>query len=186
MFKSFIAGVVLLSSVAAGAVPKVNAQLLISSYASQGAGFTEDIPPAQGSKHLKDFVKLVVVAKQHGVDVAVDSDMSSMGLWGLYSEKAHVIVLNPELDNDGAFATLAHELGHAFTYPLITGVEGDVVAQAVSFIICTRVGVDTTTATYEYYNHLASRDTVLTTLMRDASTIDNVSNFIFNEMSQVK
>jgi hypothetical protein len=187
MLKKFIVGVALVLATAASKPPKIDVQTLIVNYVAGNEGLNGDMVPAVGETHLPDFIRLVGVAKRHGVQVFGSHELTAQRLWGFYSETGHYIVLNLDnLDTDGAVAVLAHELGHVFTFPLVRGNEGDVVAQAVSYIVCTRVGIDTAAPTYGYYNDLEGKDAVLGDLMRNAKLIDRAANELTQEMALVE
>jgi hypothetical protein len=186
MLKQVIVGLALVASVAAAKPVKVNTEGLIARYAAQGEGLEGNLTPATGEKHQKEAEQLIAVAHNHGVKVFWGEDMDSLGLWGSYFERPHIILLNQTLEPDGVVAVLAHELGHVFTAPLQKGVEGDIIAQGVSYIVCTTVGVDTTQPTFGYYNDLAGRDGALRGLMRNAKLIDATAQLMLKEMSEVK
>jgi hypothetical protein len=183
MFKAFVVGAALLLSTAASAL-KFSTQTLITQYASAGEGQDNGQAPAIGKKHIKELKQLIGVANQHGVKVVASDEFPE--LWGAYFETTHVIVLSTDLDIDGACATLAHELGHVFTYPLLKDKDGDVVAQGVSYVVSETLGIEVAGPTFAYYNSLAGRDYTLATLMRNAKTIDRVSEMILKEMPQVE
>jgi hypothetical protein len=119
----------------------------------------------EGSAHSKTFLKLVAHAGRQGIKV-YGTDMADTfsnilepgeTLFGYYLPASDAvenklpavphIFLEKSLSPDAMLQTLAHELGHHYATvmaPRLTGEEdGQVFAEAVAFLVCQAIGLDT-------------------------------------------
>lgn len=189
MLRKFVVvcGALVLGACAARGPLKATSQELVLKVATGQMVAADDNLPAHGkADHLKEFERLVAVAHQHGVQVYASDTLDWMGLWGLYQVKAHAIYLNDTLDNNGTIAVLAHEIGHVLLDPELPAPDDDIAAQAVSYIVMKRLGLDTSEETLGYYLDYGTPLSVQYTLMRRGKEIDRVVNIIMSEMPKVK
>lgn len=142
----------------------------------------------KGESHAAYIRRLVGVAEKHGIVVLTadikdgDDGVLAVGLWGLYSPKYHFIAIQHFLAPNEKVMTLAHELGHALGPQELPDPDSDIVAQAVSGILCDRIGLKAVAyATSAYYRQLdpAMRDRVLA---QHAREIDATVDLILNDM----
>lgn len=131
------------------------------------------------------FMKLVKVANRHGVVVIITPDLDFRGLLGLYQSRTHRIYLNTFLGTDGRVAVLAHEIGHLLDPEQDRpSPADDIIAQAVSYIVVKRLGVDTMESTLWYYTNYGTPPELQYSLMRHGKLIDTLANQILTEMDQ--
>lgn len=190
MIRSLVTGLVALAllgcSLATARQPYTSTRLLLSV-----ASHTDDkaypfLDPIDGASHEGALGLLLVVTAKHHIPVSLVSDLLSKDeLWGLYVQvPAPHIYLEASLSANGRVAVLAHELAHALT-PDLRPPDDDVVAQAVSYVVCGELGLDTeeNTLSYYFYTTRGLRSTQ-TALMRHAATIDRVAHTILDEARQ--
>lgn len=77
--------------------------------------------------------RLYASAARLGIEVIVEAKPTDF--IGLFTRKTRRISLDPHLKLDARVQVLAHELGHALAPPGLSGPEGQVFADAVSFLV---------------------------------------------------
>ena len=137
MLKAVVFGLTLgLAVPAYAAKPKDSlSRLIVETSARKGQAFPY-AEPTHSTGHAKAMNTLVALAALEGYEVAIGSDLSDYGLWGITIRPHHIILLNPDLSEDGRIEVLLHELTHVLT-PLATGKDADVIAQAVAYVVST-------------------------------------------------
>lgn len=132
-----------------------------------------------GNDHGEWFAPLVGVAKKHGYNVYVEVGLNSMDLQGMTSPREHTILIDASLTGNEKVNVLAHELGHVFQPRTLHWPDSDVFAEAVSFIVCGRLGLDTGMASIGWLRpaeELAKRD-----IARYGRQIDAAADTIVKE-----
>jgi hypothetical protein len=149
-----------------GGLTSIQFKSMVETHAAAGilpSDWPEYAP--EGSAHGKAFLKLVAHAgrqgiKVYGTDMAETfADVLEPGetIYGYYMPASDAvenklpavphIFLEKSLSPDSMFQTLAHELGHHYAAtlaPRLTGEEdGQVFAEAVAFLVCQAIGLDT-------------------------------------------
>jgi hypothetical protein len=81
-------------------------------------------------------------------------------IWG-FNDGAGNIYLDASLGWDEAFATLLHELGHSLQPEELHGDDAQVFAEAIAYIVCYRLGLDTKQATFPYMQGFRNRHRIL-------------------------
>jgi len=117
--------------------------------------------PIPGDSHAAYIPKLEAFAETQGVLVlsypGAESD------WGTFNHITGIIWINSTMSPNQQVATLVHEIGHVLQ-PAELGIGGpaDVFAEAVSFIYCNRIGLDTAHSSFAYLrsNGLLARMTI--------------------------
>jgi hypothetical protein len=118
-------------------------------------------------KALVDYIR-----KDHKV-VAVDGLGFALaaGGWVSLEDAPHIwgfntgggsIYIEGSLGWDEAFATLIHELGHSLQPEELDGTDdAQVFAEAIAYIVCYRLGIDTKVATFPYLQDFKNRHRIL-------------------------
>jgi hypothetical protein len=134
-----------------------------------------------GESHLKYFDPLLKYANSKGVTVKVMNkafmEQMELGgtetLWGYYDDSTKIIWLNPQLSSNAAVATLAHELGHFFQpRELDTSEDGQVFAEAVSWIVCNRLHLNINESSMSYMLRYDYKD-ILTKYNREINLVSD-------------
>lgn len=87
-------------------------------------------------------------------------------LWG-YNDFKGNIYIESSLSIDEGFSTLVHELGHSLQPEELKGTpESQVWAEALGYVVCQRLGLDTRLATFPYLQNYPTRHEVLRTYAR--------------------
>lgn len=152
--------------------PMTALDLAITLNAFSDRTFPEKTPPIAGDSHAYAVLPLVGVARARGIRVVIKTDLRR-DLWGFYSGETHTITINGGLSLNGQVATLIHELGHAMEPPHLNDLDGQVFAEALSYVVCKRLGLDIWRSTFTYLQGSAEKQArIAATLRKHGDEID--------------
>jgi hypothetical protein len=89
------------------------------------------------------------------------------GVWG-FNDGNGKIYLEASLSWDEAFATLVHELGHSLQPDELDGTDdAQVYAEALSYVVCYRLGLDTKGMSFPYLQDFKNRHRIIQQYSRE-------------------
>jgi hypothetical protein len=118
----------------------------------------EEIPFVEGTSHGEYLVRVANAANKLGVKRVVVMDLQRIeafknepALWGYFDRKHSILFVEIDLPINTMLVTMVHELGHHLQPEALDGTSGgQIFAEAVAFIVCQKLGLNTflSSATY--------------------------------------
>jgi hypothetical protein len=190
-FTHYLAGAAFVAASACATTGQFTTTSLMSLHALYEAN--PDAPRAQkvdGDSHKEYVHRLAAIAGRHGIRVMTgqiqDPDDAEAVYWGFYRQDEHLIAIDTRLTPNEQVVALVHEMGHAFG-PHLPMPQDDIVAQAISYIVCQQLKLDVGSATMAYYTADPKFDAMVDkVLMVNAKAIEATATLILEELKRTK
>jgi hypothetical protein len=169
--KLLIAAVLCVSAACAVTTQRLDSLAMITRMEAFG---DRELPGAvPGESHAEWFTPLAQVVADKGYTVVLALGMTERNLMGLTAHDMKLVLVNADLDGNERVNTLAHEIGHLMEPEGMEWPISDVYAEAVAFVVCGKLGLDTGFASLRYLQ--PRRQFAQDTIARYSKRIDAVA-----------